>query len=153
MVFNTISFWLLVLAVPLWAMRWRFYGLMSAREKQIFKRLVSRRHESGLGFAARIFGFLVALAAAVITLVLGLRYLKHGTVEIGAYKEVMRSRIYSGVEPVDQALDIVHYNQLFPIAVLTTCAVLSIAFALVATGLRDISTINRLRRRVERLQN
>jgi len=153
MVFHVIALWLLVLSVPLWGYRWFVFSKLDTRERSVFKRIVTRRHESAFAFGARIFGFLVALAVAVILFVYGLRYLKQGSVEIGPYKETIRSRLYSGMEPVDQALNSFHYEQPLPIAILTTCFLLSVAFTLVATALRDISLIGRLRQKLEKLQS
>ncbi|KZM48942.1 hypothetical protein [Labrenzia sp. OB1] len=148
MVFNVIAVWLLVAAIPLWIYRWIVYSRLSGAERGIFKRLVSRRKERAIGFALRIFGFLAVFAASVIIVVFGLRYLKHGTLPLDPYREIIRSRVYSGVEPVDQVLDTFHYDQLLPVAILTTCLLLSIAFTLVAAALRDISLIGRLRRKI-----
>ncbi|POF29711.1 hypothetical protein [Roseibium marinum] len=149
MVFNAIVVWLLVAAVPLWIYRWVAYSRLSAAEQGVFKRLVARRQERAIGFALRIFGFLAVFAATVIVAVFSLRYLKYGTFRLDPYREMVRSRFYSGVEPVDQALDTFHYNQMLPVAILTTCLLLSIAFTLVAVALRDISLIRRLRRRLK----
>jgi len=152
MVFTAIAFWLLVAAVPLWAYRWVAYSRMSPDEKLIFKRLVSRRHENAVGFALRIFGFLVALSAAVIVVVFGLRYLKYGRFELSPYRDLIRSRFYSGVDPFDRALDTFHYDQMLPVAILTTCLLLSVAFTLVSAALRDITVMHRLRRKMAGLR-
>ncbi|PVB59783.1 hypothetical protein [Labrenzia sp. 011] len=151
MVFNAIAFWLLVAAVPLWIYRWFAYSRLSAAEKQLFKRLVARRHERSIGFALRIFGFLTAFTAAVFVVVFGLRYLKYGTFHIPLYRDMFHTRLYSDVEPVDQALDTLQYDQVLPIAILTTCLLLSIAFTLVAAALRDINLIRRLHRKFSHL--
>ena len=152
MVFHAIAVWLLVASVPLWAYRWFLYVKLDDRERQIFKRLVTKRYEGAFAFGARMFGFLVALAAAVLLLVYGLRYLKNGALEVGVYKETIRGRLYSGMEPVDQALNTFHYEQPLPVAILTTCFLLSVVFTLVSTALRDIATLLRLRKKLERLQ-
>ena len=110
---------------------------------------MKRRHENAYAFALQMFGFLLALAAAVILLVIGLRYIKQGSLEFGAYRDVMRNRLYSGVDPIDQALDAYHYDQMLPIAIITTCALLSVAFTLVATALRDVSLMSRLNRKLD----
>lgn len=148
MVFHVIGMWLLILSIPLWIYRWVAYSRLDDRERAIFKRLLKHRYENALAFGFRIFGFLVAVAVAVILLVVGLRFLKYGSIQIGAYRDVMRNRLYSGVEPVDQALNTFHYDQLLPIAILTTCALLSVAFTLVATALRDIFVVHRLNKKV-----
>lgn len=151
MVFHAIGVWLLVISVPLWAYRWFAFSKLTGRERLAFKRLIKRRHESSFGFALRVFGFLVALAMSVILLVLGLRYFKQGSLELGTFRDTMRGRLYSGLEPVDQALNTFHYDQWLPIAILTTCALLSVAFTLVATALRDISVMGRLRKRLSNI--
>lgn len=148
MVFNAIAVWLLIGAIPLWAYRWLIYSRLEPREKQIFRRIVLHRHERAVYFALRMFGYLVALAIAVMAVVFGLRYLKHGNLEVGAYRDMIRSRYYSGVGPFDEALNTFHYDQMLPVALLTTCALLSIAFTLVASALRDISTIRKLTRKL-----
>ncbi len=153
MVFQAIGFWLLIAAGPLWAFRWLVYARLNGRERKAFKRLADRRYESPFAFALRIFGYLVALATLAVLLMFTLRYFKHGSLEIGTYREMVGSRFYSGLDPVDQALNTFHYNQLMPVAVLTTCAVLSIAFTLVATALRDISLIHRLRSRLANIRD
>ncbi|WP_421984298.1 hypothetical protein [Roseibium sp.] len=140
--------WLLVAAIPLWIYRWYVFSKLDARERRIFKRIVKRRHENAYAFALQMFGYLIALAAAVILLVVGLRYIKHGSLEFGAYREVIRNRIYSGVDPIDYALDTYHYDQLLPIAIITTCALLSVSFTLVATALRDVSLMSRLNKKL-----
>lgn len=149
MVFHAIGMWLLVAAVPLWIYRWYVFSRLDARERRIFKRIVKRRHENAYAFALQMFGYLLALAAAVILLVMGLRYIKQGSLEFGAYRDVMRNRLYSGVDPIDQALDAYHYDQMLPIAIITTCALLSVAFTLVATALRDVSLMSRLNRKLD----
>jgi len=149
MVFHAIGVWLLVAAVPLWIYRWYAFSKLDARERRIFTRIVRRRHENAYAFALQMFGFLLALAAAVIVLVMGLRYIKQGSIEFGAYRETIRNRLYSGVDPIDRALDAYHYDQLMPIAIITTCALLSVAFTLVATALRDISLMSRLNKKLE----
>jgi hypothetical protein len=151
MVFHVIGFWLLMLAIPLWGYRFFLTSKLAYREKKIFRRLLDHADERAYFFALKLFGFLVALSAAVLAMVAGLGYIKHGSTQIGSYREVIRSRIYSGVDPVDQALDTFHYDQWLPIAFLTTCALLSISFTLVATALRDISLLNRLRKRLKKV--
>lgn len=153
MVFHTIAVWLLVASVPLWAYRWYLFAKLEGRERDVFKRIITKRYESAFRFGARVFGYLVALAAAVILFVYALSFLKKGHVQIGAYSETIRSRMYSGLEPVDQALNTFHYEQPLPLAILTTCLVLSVVFTLVATALRDITTILRLRKKLERIQS
>jgi len=148
MVFHAIAVWLLVASVPLWGYRWLVYLRLAPRERAVFKRLVTRRHESAVGFGARIFGFLVALAGAVVLLVYGLGYLKEGSVQITSYKTLVRSRLYSGLEPVDQALNSYHYDQPVPLAIVTACFLLAVGFTLVSSALRDISVISRLRRKL-----
>ncbi|CTQ59948.1 MAG: hypothetical protein RIE06_12740 [Roseibium album] len=149
MVFHAIGVWLLVAAVPLWIYRWYVYSRLDARERRVFTRIVKRRHENAYAFALQMFGFLIALATAVILLVLGLRYIKQGSLELGAYRETIRNRLYSGVDPIDRALDAYHYDQFLPVAILTTCALLSVAFTLVATALRDISMMSRLNKKLQ----
>jgi len=152
MVFHGIAVWLLVASVPLWAYRWFAFSKLESRERAVFKRIVSKRHESAFGFGARIFGFLIALAAAVILFVYALVYLKQGHLQVGAYKETIRGRLYSGVESVDQALNTFHYEQPLPLAILTTCLLLSVVFTLVVTALRDIVLLSRLRSKLDRIQ-
>ncbi|MCR9061862.1 MAG: hypothetical protein NXI02_31345, partial [Rhodobacteraceae bacterium] len=48
-----------------------------------------------------------------------------------------------------RALDAYHYDQFLPVAILTTCALLSVAFTLVATALRDISMMSRLNKKLQ----
>lgn len=148
MVFHTIAVWLLLASVPLWAYRWYLYSRLEGRERDVFKRIITKRYESAFRFGACVFGYLVALAAAVILFVYGLSYLKKGHVQIGAYSETVRSRMYVGLEPIDQALNTYHYEQPLPVAILITCFALSVVFTLVATALRDISTINKLNRKL-----
>lgn len=152
MVFHAIGMWLLAASIPLWIYRWIVYSKLDEQERLVFRRIIKRRHENAFSFAFRMFGYLVALAAAVFLLVLGLRYFKYGSLQIGAYRETIRGRLYSGYEPIDQTLDLLHYDQLLPIAILTTCALLSVAFTLVATALRDISTVSRLRKKLESMR-
>ncbi len=153
MVFGVIATWLLVGAVPLWLCRWYLYLGLSPRERQIFRNLLQNRYDSAVAFAFRVFGFLFALAVAVLALVFGLGFLKHGSLEIRPFRDLFSSRMYSGYEPVDQALDMYHYHQPLPVAVLTTIVVLSIAFTLVAAALRDIALIRRLKRKLKRLES
>lgn len=152
MVFHTIAVWLLVASVPLWAYRWYLYARLEDRERGVFKRIITKRYESAFRFGARVFGYLVALAVAVLLFVYTLGYLKTGHVQVGAYSETIRSRMYIGLEPIDQALNTYHYEQPLPVAILITCFVLSVVFTLVATALRDISTILRLRKKLKRIQ-
>lgn len=151
MVFHAIAFWLLVLAVPLWAYRWFLYRTLALREQLLFRRIIRQRHENTYLFGLRVFAFLVAIALAVLVLVFTLRYFKHGTVELGLFRDLVRSRLYFGVDPIDRTLDMVHYDQTAPIAILTTCLVLAVAFTLVSAALRDIAIIKRLRKKLERL--
>jgi multisubunit Na+/H+ antiporter MnhC subunit len=151
MVFHTIAVWLLVASVPLWGYRWYVFFGLEPRERAIFRRIVTKHYESAFRFGARVFGYLVALAIAVMLFVYTLGYLKKGQIQIGAYKETIRSRLYSGLEPVDQALNTLHYEQPLPVAILITCLVLSVVFTLVAIALRDISLLSRLRRKLTRV--
>lgn len=153
MVFHAIGMWLLAAAVPLWIYRWIVFARLDPRERQIFRRLVRQRHESALAFVVKMFGFLVVLAASVFALIYGLSYVKRGSLDIGAYSDTVRSRLYSGLEPLDQALDAYHYDQLLPVAIMTTCALLSVAFTLAATALRDITLATRLHRKVTGLRH
>lgn len=153
MVFHVIAVWLLAASVPLWAYRWFIYSNLDIREREVFKRLLARRTESAFRFGARIFGFLVALATAVILLVFTLRYLKQGSVELGVFSQTVRSRLYFGMEPIDQALNSYHYDQALPVAVLTVCLLLTVAFTLTAAALRDISMIKKLHRKLQRLRD
>jgi hypothetical protein len=153
MVFHVIGMWLLAAAIPLWIYRWFVYSRLDSRERLIFKRLLKHRYENAFAFGARIFGFLVALAVAVILLVFGLRFLKYGSLQIGAYRDMMKNRLYSGLEPVDQALDTFHYDQLIPVALLTTSLFLSVAFTLVATAIRDIIVVRRLNKKVDGMRS
>lgn len=152
MVFNAIAFWLLIAAVPLWAYRWLLYSRLDLRERQMIRRLIVRRHERAFGFGLRVFGYLLALAVMVIAVIFTLRYLKHGTIGFSAYSDTIRSRFYSGIDPIDQTLDAWHYDQMLPVAVFMTILALSIGFTLVATALRDIVVIRKLRRKLRRLQ-
>jgi len=151
MVFQAIGFWLLMLCVPLWAYRFSLSSKLTKREYRTFKRLIERADERIFFFAVRLFAFLVVLSAAVIGLISGLSYFKHGTSQMGSYRELVRSRYYSGVDMVDEALDTFHYDQWFPIAVLTTCALLSISFTLVGAALREISILRRLHSRLKHI--
>ncbi|MET1411831.1 hypothetical protein ABVF61_06170 [Roseibium sp. HPY-6] len=153
MVFHAIGMWLLAAAIPLWVYRWYAYSKLEPPERRIFTRIVKRRHENAYAFALQMFGYLIALAAAVILLVMGLRYIKQGSLEVGAYRETIRNRLYSGVDPIDRALDAYHYDQLLPIAIITTCALLSVAFTLVATALRDISLMSRLHKKLRGMKH
>lgn len=139
-------------ALPLWIIRWLLFFGLEERERQIFKNLVARRFESAVGFALRIFGYLVALSVAVVVLVFGVRYIKFGSLQITPYREVIHSRLYSGVRPIDNFLDAFHYDQLMPVAVLTTCFLLSVAFTLVMVAIRDIVLIRRLTKKLEGLK-
>jgi len=149
MVFHAIGTWLLIAAIPLWLYRWYAYARLDPRERLVFQRLLKHRHERAAIFALRIFGFLVALAIGTFVVVFGLRYLKYGTLEFSTFSELIHSRIYSGFDPFDRLLDQFHYQQPLPLAVLTTCAVLSVAFTLVTTALRDIVLMRRLRKKIE----
>ncbi|MEP3048352.1 MAG: hypothetical protein ABJL55_23560 [Roseibium sp.] len=151
MVFQVIGFWLLVLAIPLWAYRWYLVAALDPRERSAFRRLIKQRHEHAVKFGTKVFGYLIIIAVAVMTLVFGLTFLKHGAVRIGSYRDTMRGRLYSGVDTVDQALDTFHYDQILPIAVITTCLVLTLGFTLVTTALRDISVVRQLKKRLANL--
>lgn len=151
MVFQAIGFWLLMLSIPLWAYRFSLSARLNRREYRIFRRLIEKADERIFFFAVRLFGFLVAISVGVMALVAGLGYAKNGSTDFGAYREVVKSRLYSGVDMVDEALDTFHYDQWFPIAVLTTCALLSISFTLVGAALREISILRRLRQRLQRV--
>jgi hypothetical protein len=149
MVFHAIGTWLLIAAIPLWLYRWYAYARLDPRERQVFRRLLKHRHEKAVVFALRIFGFLVALAIGLFVVVFGLRYLKYGSLEFSSFSELIHSRLYSGYDPFDRLLDQFHYQQPLPLAVLTTCLLLSIAFTLVASAFRDISLINKLKSKLE----
>ncbi|MEP2705058.1 MAG: hypothetical protein ABJQ71_13835 [Roseibium sp.] len=151
MVFQAIGFWLLVLAIPLWAYRWYLVSALDPRERNAFRRLIKQRHEHAVKFGTKVFGYLILIAVGVMTLVFSLTYLKHGAVRIGSYRETMRGRLYSGLDTFDNALDTFHYDQVLPVAVITTCLVLSIGFTLVTTALRDMSVIRQLKRRIASL--
>lgn len=151
MVFQAIGFWLLVLAIPLWAYRFYLSSRLEPRERDAFKRLLQRADEKALVFGIKLFGFLVALSASVLALIAVLGYIKYGNSQIGSYREVVRNRIYSGVDTVDNALDTFHYDQWLPIAILITCALLTISFTLVGTALRDISLLRRLHSRLKKI--
>lgn len=151
MVFQAIGFWLLILAIPLWVYRFYLSSRLKPREHKAFKRLLQRADEKVLVFAARLFGFLVALSASVLALIALLGYIKYGDSQIGSYRDVVRNRIYSGVDTVDYALDTFHYDQWLPIAILSTCALLTVSFTLVGTALRDVSLLNRLHNRLKKI--
>lgn len=152
MVFQAIGFWLLVLAIPLWAYRFFLTYKLDSRELKAFKRLLKRMEEKAVFFALKLFAFLVALSACVLALIATLGYIKYGDTKIGTYREVVRNRIYSGVDSVDTALDTFHYDQWLPVAILITCALLSISFTLVGTALRDISLLHRLHARLRNIK-
>ncbi|WP_269580728.1 hypothetical protein [Roseibium sp. Sym1] len=151
MVFHTIAIWLLILSVPLWAYRWVLFSKLNGQERTVFKRIVRKRHESAFKFGARIFGFLLALVVGVLVLVYGLGFLKQGAVNVVPYKDVIKNRLYSGVEPIDQTLNTIHYEQPLPVAIVITCFILSVVFTLVSAAIRDISLLRRLRRKLERV--
>lgn len=151
MVFQAIGFWLLILAIPLWAYRFFLTRKLSPSELKVFKRLLNRAEERAIVFALKLFAFLVALSASVLALVAFLGYIKYGDTKIGTYREVVRNRIYSGVETVDSALDTYHYDQWLPVAIIITCALLSVSFTLVGTALKDISLLRRLHARLRNM--
>lgn len=151
MVFNAIAVWLLIASVPLWIYRWFLFSRLTARERQMFKRLVAQRHESAFMFALRMAGYLIVLAFSVFVVLFGLRYLKDGDLGITTYSDTIRSRLYSGIGPVDNALDKFHYDQMLPVAALTTILFLTVSFTLATAALRDISLIRRLLRKVRQL--
>ncbi|MEP3344686.1 MAG: hypothetical protein ABJO09_20465 [Hyphomicrobiales bacterium] len=152
MVFHTIAVGLLVAAVPLWIVRFVFLFNLEKPERQIFRNLVKRRFENAIGFALRIFGYLFAVSAAIVILVFGVRYIKFGSLQITPYRELIHSRLYSGVRPIDSLLDAFHYNQIMPVAVISTCLLLSIAFTLVMVALRDIFLMRKLSRKLQGLK-
>lgn len=152
MVFHTIAICLLITAVPLWIVRLAFFLGLEKRERQIFRNLVKRRFENAVGFALRIFGYLFAVSAAIVILVFGVRYIKFGSLKITPYRELIHTRLYSGVDPIDNILDAIHYNQIMPVAVISTCLLLSIAFTLVMVALRDIVLMRRLSRKIQGLK-
>ena len=151
MVFQAIGFWLFVLAIPLWAYRFFLSLRLTSRERKVFKHLRQRADDKALVFAIKLFAFLVGLGASVLGLVALLGYIKYGSAQIGSYREIVRNRLYSGVDTVDQALDTFHYNQWLPVALLITCALLTIGFTLVGAALRDISLLRRLRARLRKI--
>ncbi|TYC55716.1 hypothetical protein FMN50_11800 [Rhodobacterales bacterium] len=151
MVFHTLIVWLLVAAFPLWVVRWVLYLRLAPRERTMFARLVTNRHESAVMFGLRLFGFLVGLAVAIMALIFTLGYLKDGVLRIGAFRDYIRGHTYSGLEGVDRAIDTFHYNQYLPVALLTTAALLTIAFTLVMAASRDIVLIRRLNGKIRRL--
>ena len=149
--FNAIAVWLLIASVPLWMYRWALFFRLTTRERLMFKRLVAQRHESSFVFALRMAGYLIILAVAVFFVVFGLRYLKNGNLGITTYRETISSRFYSGIEPLDHALDSFHYDQILPVAALTTILLVSVSFSLVSAALRDISLIRRLQKKLKKL--
>lgn len=151
MVFQTIGLLLLAAAIPLWLYRWFVYNGLTARERKVFRHLVSNRNQSGIRFALEVFCYLLTLAIAAILLVYALAYVKGGTFDFGTYKSHFRAPYYSGIEPVDQVVDAFHYNQILPLAALNIIILLSVSFALVMTAIRDIVLIRRLKRKLRRL--
>jgi UPF0716 family protein affecting phage T7 exclusion len=151
MVFNAIALWLLIASVPLWIYRWFLFSRLTARERQMFKRLVAQRHESAFMFAARMAGYLIVLALSVFVVVFGLRYLKNGNLGLSTYSDTIRSRMYSGIDPVDHMLDSFHYDQMLPVAALTTILFLTASFTLATAAVRDISLIRRMQKKVRKV--
>ncbi|EAV43211.1 hypothetical protein SIAM614_20346 [Stappia aggregata IAM 12614] len=151
MVFNAIAVWLLIASVPLWICRWFLFSRLTARERLMFKRLVAQRHESAFMFAARMAGYLIVLAFCVFVVVFGLRYLKNGNLGITTYSDIIRSRFYSGIDPLDHMIDSYHYDQMLPVAVLTTILFLTVSFTLATAALRDISLIRRMQKKVRKV--
>ncbi|MEP0235598.1 hypothetical protein [Roseibium sp.] len=150
-IFTTISFFLIVLAVPLWAYRIFAAYRLPARERSILRRLIARQ-ENAIAFGTRIFGFLVVLAGCVFALLYVLAYLKHGKIRYLTFRDAFHQRFYSGFDSIDPYIDMMLYNQIMPIMMLLTVLLLSVSFTLVMTALRDIRLIRRLRQKLARLR-
>ncbi|MEE4015238.1 hypothetical protein V1T76_24455 [Roseibium sp. FZY0029] len=151
MVFNAIAIWLLIASVPLWICRWVLFSRLTDRERLMFKRLVAQRHETAFMFAVRMAGYLIVLAFSIFVVLFGLRYLKDGDLGITTYSDMIRSRLYSGIGPVDNALDSFYYDQMLPVAALTTIVFLTVSFTLATAALRDISLIRRMQKKVRKV--
>lgn len=151
MIFNVIGLVLLVCSLPFWLYRARLVAALDARSKTIFKRLL-KRHERPLVFGGKLFALLIVLTGLMFVVVYALAYFKHGAVYFKSYRDVVRNRLYSGIESVDPHLDAFLYDQIPPIMIIITCLLLAGGFTLFMTALRDIELVTRLRKRLEKLQ-
>lgn len=148
MVFNTIILLLFAAAIPLWIYRQFIVMNLEPRARGMFKRL-SARLESPVGFAIRLFVTLLVVAGSVVVLVNVLSYIKNGRLADQAYSDVVRNRLYSGIDSIDPHIDTYLYEQAMPVVVILTCLLLSVALTLVLKALEDIRLLKRLRRKLK----
>ncbi|MTI45569.1 hypothetical protein JM93_01030 [Roseibium hamelinense] len=149
MVFNTLSFFLLVLAVPLWAYRQNLYLRLQVRERSVFRRIVSKRHEPLWSFGLKLYGALLLAVSIFAAFIYGLRYIKRGDIYESDYNDVIRNRLYSGHDSVDGSLDAVIYDQHFLLVILITCLILTVSIMLALAPARDILIIKKLRSKLQ----
>ncbi len=150
MVFNTIVLLLFAAAIPLWICRQYLIAKLEPRARAIFKRLAARQ-ESAIGFAFRTFLVLLAFAASVVGLVYGLSFIKEGRIIGSSYRDIIRNRLYSGIDSVDPHIDTYLYEQSLPLVIILTCLLLAISLTLVLKAIHDISVLSRLKRRLKNL--
>lgn len=151
MIFNVIGLLLLASSLPLWLYRARLVAALDARSRTVFKRLL-KRHEPPLVFGAKLFALLMVLTGLMLLIVYALAYFKHGAVYFKSYRDVVRNRLYSGMESIDPHLDAFLYDQIPPVMIVITCLLLAGGVTLFMTALRDIELVTRLRKRLEKLQ-
>lgn len=149
MVFNTIILLLFAAAIPLWIYRQYIILSLEPRARGMFKRL-SARLESAVGFAIRTFLTLLVIAGAVVILVNVLSYIKDGRLADQAYSDVVRNRLYSGLDSVDPHIDTYLYEQSMPVMFVLTCLLLSIGLTLVLKPIEDIRLLKRLKKKLQR---
>lgn len=151
MVFNVIILLLFAAAIPLWGYRQYVFLSLEPRARGMFKRLAARL-ESAIGFAIRTFLTLLVIAGAVVVLVNVLSYIKDGRLADQAYSDVVRNRLYSGLDSVDPHIDTFLYEQSMPVMFVLTCLLLSIGLTLVLKPIEDIRLLKRLQKKLKRVQ-
>ncbi len=151
MTFSFIGVLLLVLSVPLWTCRLVLYLGLNPRSRGILRR-VRRYGGSAIRFAVRTFGVTLAAFGVIFTLLIVFRFLKYGDTHLSSLSDIFRNRFYVGHEGIDSHVDTLVYDQVLPVGLILFCLIFSSGLALVASALRDIFLIRKLKRRIGRLE-
>lgn len=149
MIFNSIILLLFAVAIPLWIYRQILLQTLEPRARQAFRRLC-RVQERAWVFCLRTFAFLIAVTGALTALLYTLSYIKDGRLMDASYRDIVRNRLYSGVDSVDPHIDAFYYDLPLPIVLATTCILLAVGLTLVLKAVHDVSVASRLRGRLKR---
>lgn len=138
---DTLSISLLVLSLPVWALRTSAYWALPYREKCLIRRLMARR-EAPFGLGSRLFTGFIVVGGLSFALLHGLIFFA-GNAQ--PWQAGLGAQVDSGLQVLGTGTGRLLSNQMLPMKILSTAFILAVTLTVLITSVREIRLIHRLR--------